>query len=121
MPSDPVNIHDAKTNLSRLLERVQAGEHITIAKAGTPVAMLVPLPQDASDAPPRPAVVREIVAPWRASPPGGAAPKPRTVSASDLAAHWNALPRLGPDDAAAFERDIREAREALPPVSPPWE
>ena len=33
-----VNIHEAKTHLSRLLERVQNGEEITIAKAGKPIA-----------------------------------------------------------------------------------
>lgn len=38
-----VNIHDAKTHLSRLLERVQRGEEITLAKAGVPIAKLVPL------------------------------------------------------------------------------
>lgn len=37
-----INIYDAKTNLSRLLERVEAGEQITIARAGRPVADLVP-------------------------------------------------------------------------------
>ncbi|WP_147141013.1 type II toxin-antitoxin system Phd/YefM family antitoxin [Stackebrandtia albiflava] len=37
-----VNIHEAKTHLSRLLERVAAGEHIVISKAGTPIADLVP-------------------------------------------------------------------------------
>jgi prevent-host-death family protein len=37
-----VNIHEAKTHLSRLLERVAAGEEIVIAKAGHPVARLVP-------------------------------------------------------------------------------
>jgi len=41
--SKPVNIHDAKTHLSRLVERVEAGEEITIARAGRPVARLVPL------------------------------------------------------------------------------
>lgn len=35
-----VNIHEAKTHLSRLLERVEAGETITIARAGKPVAQL---------------------------------------------------------------------------------
>ncbi|MFT4189478.1 MAG: type II toxin-antitoxin system prevent-host-death family antitoxin [Aeromicrobium sp.] len=35
-----VNIHEAKTHLSRLLERVQAGERIVIAKAGNPIAEL---------------------------------------------------------------------------------
>lgn len=38
--SDVVNIHEAKTHLSRLLQRVQAGEEITIAKAGKPIAKL---------------------------------------------------------------------------------
>ena len=38
----PVNIHEAKTHLSRLIERVEAGEEITLARAGRPVARLVP-------------------------------------------------------------------------------
>jgi len=38
-----VNVHEAKTHLSRLLERVRAGEEIVIAKNGTPCARLVPL------------------------------------------------------------------------------
>jgi prevent-host-death family protein len=40
--SDTVNIHEAKTHLSRLLERVRRGATITIARAGTPIAQLVP-------------------------------------------------------------------------------
>ena len=35
-----VNIHEAKTHLSRLLERVSDGEEIVIAKSGKPVARL---------------------------------------------------------------------------------
>ena len=38
-----VNIHAAKTHLSRLVERAAAGEEVIIAKAGNPVARLVPL------------------------------------------------------------------------------
>jgi len=38
-----VNVHEAKTHLSRLLRRVAGGEEIVIARAGTPVARLVPL------------------------------------------------------------------------------
>ena len=38
-----VNIHEAKTHLSRLIERVVRGEEITLAKAGRPVAKIVPL------------------------------------------------------------------------------
>jgi prevent-host-death family protein len=36
-----VNIHEAKTHFSRLLQRVAAGEEVTIARAGVPVARLV--------------------------------------------------------------------------------
>ena len=36
-----VNIHEAKTHLSRLLDSVQAGETVVIAKAGQPIARLV--------------------------------------------------------------------------------
>jgi len=38
-----VNVHEAKTHLSRLLEEVAAGGEVLIAKAGRPVARLVPL------------------------------------------------------------------------------
>jgi len=38
-----VNIHEAKTHLSKLLERVALGEEVIIAKAGKPVAKLVPV------------------------------------------------------------------------------
>jgi len=36
-----VNVHEAKTQLSRLLKRVAAGEEVTISRAGVPVARLV--------------------------------------------------------------------------------
>ena len=36
-----VNIHEAKTQLSRLLKKVEEGEEITIARAGVPVAKLI--------------------------------------------------------------------------------
>lgn len=36
-----VNVHEAKTHLSRLLRRVAAGEEITISRAGLPVAKLI--------------------------------------------------------------------------------
>lgn len=39
---DPVNVHQAKTHFSRLLERVGRGEEVVIAKSGRPVAKLVP-------------------------------------------------------------------------------
>lgn len=40
-----VNVHEAKTHLSRLLRQVAAGEEIVIARAGRPVARLVPITQ----------------------------------------------------------------------------
>ncbi len=40
--STKVNIHEAKTHFSKLLERVARGEEIVIARAGKPVARLVP-------------------------------------------------------------------------------
>jgi prevent-host-death family protein len=38
-----INIHQAKTHFSKLLERVAMGEEVVIAKAGKPVAKLVPI------------------------------------------------------------------------------
>lgn len=40
-----VNVHEAKTHLSKLLQRVSMGEEIVIAKAGKPVAKLVAIPE----------------------------------------------------------------------------
>ena len=39
-PAATVNIHEAKTHLSQLLERVQQGEDVVIAKSGRPIARL---------------------------------------------------------------------------------
>ena len=39
----PVNIHEAKTHFSRLVERAANGEEIVIARAGRPLARLMPL------------------------------------------------------------------------------
>ncbi|MFT4247351.1 MAG: type II toxin-antitoxin system Phd/YefM family antitoxin [Pseudomonas sp.] len=41
-----VNIHEAKTHLSRLIEQVAGGDTIVIAKAGKPIAKVVPLRQE---------------------------------------------------------------------------
>jgi len=43
MKRAPVNIHEAKTNLSRLVDEAASGSEVIIAKAGKPVARLVPL------------------------------------------------------------------------------
>ncbi|MFD6141811.1 type II toxin-antitoxin system Phd/YefM family antitoxin [Promicromonospora sp. NPDC060271] len=45
-----VNVHDAKTHLSRLLADIEKGETVTIARAGVPVATLSPVHQGGSDA-----------------------------------------------------------------------
>jgi prevent-host-death family protein len=45
---ETVNIHEAKTHLSRLIERILQGEEIIIAKAGKPVARLVGYSEDRS-------------------------------------------------------------------------
>jgi prevent-host-death family protein len=41
------NIHEAKTNLSKLIERVEHGEEIIISRAGQPVAKIIPLGRQA--------------------------------------------------------------------------
>ncbi len=46
-----INVHQAKTYLSRLLQRVAEGEEVTIARAGTPVARLVPVEPKMSQRP----------------------------------------------------------------------
>lgn len=40
------NIHDAKSNLSKLIEQALRGEEVIIARAGTPVVRLVPIQAD---------------------------------------------------------------------------
>lgn len=45
MPPKVINIHAAKSGLSRLVKRAERGERITIARAGRPVAQLGPAPQ----------------------------------------------------------------------------
>ena len=42
-PAASYNIHEAKTQLSRIVERVERGEEVIISRAGTPVAKVVPL------------------------------------------------------------------------------
>jgi len=65
-PAEPrpprlVNVHEAKTQLSRLLLQVELGEEIWIARAGKPVARLsawVPIPSAAKD----PGAMRDAIA-----------------------------------------------------------
>lgn len=51
-----VNMHEAKTQLSRLVERAAAGEEVVIARAGKPVAKLVPYAENRK--PRRPGALR---------------------------------------------------------------
>lgn len=44
-----VNVHEAKTHFSKLLERVALGEEVVIARAGRPVARLVPIARDVAE------------------------------------------------------------------------
>ena len=46
--SNTVGAYEAKTHLSELLEKVQAGQEITITKHGSPIAKLVPVKKEAS-------------------------------------------------------------------------
>jgi prevent-host-death family protein len=48
---DMINLYEAKTNLSQLVERAAGGEEIIIAKAGRPLARLVPLAQRTAERP----------------------------------------------------------------------
>ena len=48
---DTFNLYEAKTNLSRLVDRAEAGEEIIIAKAGRPAAKLVPISATAGTRP----------------------------------------------------------------------
>ena len=45
MSAEPThyNMHEAKTNLSRIIERVERGDEVIIDRAGTPVAKIIPL------------------------------------------------------------------------------
>jgi prevent-host-death family protein len=74
---DPVNIHDAKTHFSKLIERVLLGEEIVIAKAGRPVAKLVPIAPESRDRQPGSAKGTFVV------PPDFDAPLP-----DDVIAEW---------------------------------
>lgn len=58
--STTVNVHEAKTHLSKLLERVRSGEEIVIAKAGKPCARLVPVTPVAPQARRRPGSLKHL-------------------------------------------------------------
>lgn len=57
------NIHEAKTHLSKLLARVMAGEEIIIAKAGKPIARLLPFNTHPPERAPGTASGKIVIAP----------------------------------------------------------
>jgi len=64
-PVHSVGAYDAKTHFSELLEKVEAGEEITITRHGTPVARLVPMRKVCT-----PQERREAIASWTESSKG---------------------------------------------------
>lgn len=60
---DSVNLYEAKTRLSSLVDRAAAGEEIVIAKNGHPLARLVPLPKEAEPRRPAGALGLEYIDP----------------------------------------------------------
>ncbi len=57
-----VNIHEAKTHLSRLLARVADGEEVIIARSGEPIARIVPIDRQSRDRVLGQAVGRVVIA-----------------------------------------------------------
>lgn len=55
-----VNVHEAKSQLSRLIARAEAGEEVVIARAGTPAVRLAPVAQPADR---KPGLLRHIPVP----------------------------------------------------------
>lgn len=60
-PRKAFNVHDAKTQLSKLLDRAHAGEEIVIAKAGKPYAKLVPFVDVAPRQPRKPGKYKDLL------------------------------------------------------------
>ena len=96
--STQVNIHEAKTHFSRLVERAAAGEEIVIAKAGEPRARLVPLERPTSETPAGRLDEGQDLARGRLGQPGderrrsrrdllGTMPGPRTARSEAPAGH----------------------------------
>ncbi|MBL0178170.1 MAG: ribbon-helix-helix protein, CopG family [Gemmatimonadetes bacterium] len=73
----------------------------------------------AEDRVPKSQVVREAVVRYLAPERVGRA-EPRQVTARELAARWQTLPHLTPEDAAAFADDIARTGDAMPLPESPW-
>jgi predicted DNA-binding protein len=70
---------------------------------------------------PKSQMVREAVAVYLEPVAAAATAEVRRFSARDLAARWNALPRLTPDEAEALGADIAASRKTLPAARSAWE
>ena len=107
------NIHYAKTNLSRLLELVERGEEVVIARAGKPVGRIV-LCEAASPAPTASPAASHIIA----SPAPTATPA--AIPAPALPVGAQALTTVSPPAVAAPAATVATAESpALPPTPPP--
>ena len=62
-PAKTVNVHEAKTHFSKLLDRAHAGEEIILAKAGRPYAKLVPFIEAAKPPARKPGRLKGIIPP----------------------------------------------------------
>jgi prevent-host-death family protein len=58
-----INIHEAKTHLSRLVDRAAVGEDIVIARAGKPVARLTRIEEPANSGPRQPGMFQGLIVP----------------------------------------------------------
>lgn len=68
---------------------------------------------------PKSMVVREAVATYLVTP--SARPLPRLMPAAEFLQLWKSRPRLTPDEAAEFAKDIAAARAEVVPPEDPWE
>jgi prevent-host-death family protein len=87
-----VSVTEAARNFAELVNRAYyKGETVVLMRNGTPVAQL------------------------------GPTASPQNNRGKDIAAAWRARARMSPEEAAAFERDVLEARAGQTPVRDPWE
>jgi prevent-host-death family protein len=87
-----LTVTDAARGFSDLINRVRyRGESATLTKNGRVVARIIPTG------------------------------RPHSITAGELAKLWKERPRLSPDDAESFARDIEEGRKFFKPYVSPWD
>jgi hypothetical protein len=69
---------------------------------------------------PKSMVVREAVSRYLVEPTPVATPNTLGASGAELAEFYRNRPRVSPEDAAQYERAIRETLESMPPLDDPW-